>query len=108
MLLVDSILLVAILFASFFIRLGHWNWIGGDLMWTLYGAPIIAIPIFVRFGLYRNIIRFIGFSAGWSMLKAISLYSLLWGIIGFMAAVDGIPRSVILINWLLLLIKTYL
>jgi FlaA1/EpsC-like NDP-sugar epimerase len=27
-----------------------------------------------------------------------------WGVIGFMAAVEGIPRSVILINWLLSLV----
>jgi FlaA1/EpsC-like NDP-sugar epimerase len=34
----------------------------------------------------------------------VSLYALVWGVIGFMAAVEGIPRSVILINWLLSLV----
>jgi FlaA1/EpsC-like NDP-sugar epimerase len=55
----------------------------------------------VRFGLYRVIIRYIGFKALWSIVQAVTLYSLLWSMIGFMASVDGIPRSVILINWLL-------
>ena len=32
------------------------------------------------------------------------MYALIWGVIGFLAAVDGIPRSVVLINWLLALI----
>jgi len=32
------------------------------------------------------------------------LYALVWGVIGFMVAVDGIPRSVILINWMLSLL----
>ena len=63
--------------------------------------PVIATTIFVRFGLYRSVIRYIGFKALWAIVKAVSLYALVWGAIGFMAVVDGIPRSVILINWLL-------
>ena len=35
--------------------------------YTAKGVPIIAIPIFVRFGLYRAIIRFIGFKALWAI-----------------------------------------
>jgi FlaA1/EpsC-like NDP-sugar epimerase len=38
------------------------------------------------------------------LLRHVSLYALVWGVIGFMAAVEGIPRSVILINWLLSLV----
>ncbi|VVM24271.1 hypothetical protein BSPWISOXPB_449 [uncultured Gammaproteobacteria bacterium] len=36
-----------------------------------------------------------------AIVQAVSLYALVWGVIGFMVAVEGIPRSVILINWLL-------
>jgi FlaA1/EpsC-like NDP-sugar epimerase len=39
-----------------------------------------------------------------SIAQAVSLYALLWGIVGFMVAVEGIPRSVILINWILSLV----
>jgi FlaA1/EpsC-like NDP-sugar epimerase len=39
-----------------------------------------------------------------AIVQAVSLYALVWGVIGFMAAVEGIPRSVILINWLLSLV----
>jgi len=68
---------------------------------VVLASPFIAIPVFVRFGLYRAVIRYIGFKALWSIVQAVSLYALLWSLIGFMASVDGIPRSVILINWLL-------
>ena len=71
------------------------------LVIAIFSSPIIAVPTFYRFGLYRNIIRFIGFNTIWTMVKAISLYSLMWGIVGYMAAIEGIPRSVIIINWLL-------
>ena len=100
-LLVDSGLLVLVLLASFSIRLGYWYFPEGDLLWIIFGAPIIAIPIFVKFGLYHAIIRYIGYKALLAVAQAISLYALIWGIISFMSAVEGIPRSVVLINWML-------
>ena len=104
MLLVDSVVLVSILLASFSIRLGYWYFPENDLIWVIFGAPVVASIIFVRFGLYRAVIRYIGFKALWTVLQAVSLYALVWGVIGFMVAVDGIPRSVILINWMLSLL----
>ena len=101
MLLVDAIAIIVAILAAFSMRLGSWYWPDSDLIWAVFGAPIIAIPIFVRFGLYRAIIRFIGFKALWAIVQAVALYALLWGVIGFMASFDGIPRSVVLINWLL-------
>ena len=101
LLVFDSVALVAILLASFSIRLGYLYVPGSDLVWVVLATPFIAIPVFVRFGLYRAVIRYIGFKALWSIVQAVSLYALLWSLIGFMASVDGIPRSVILINWLL-------
>jgi len=92
---------VAILLASFSIRLGYLYFPGSDLVWVVLAAPIIAVPVFARFGLYRAVIRYIGFKALWSIVQAVTLYALLWSMIGFMASIDGIPRSVILINWLL-------
>ncbi len=101
MVFVDSIFLVLILLASFSLRLGHWYWPENDLIWIIFGTPVIAIPIFVRFGLYRAVIRYISFKLLWAVVQAASFYALVWGVVGFMMAVDGIPRSVILINWFL-------
>ena len=104
MLSIDSILLVSILLVSFSIRLGYWYFPQSDLIWVILGSPIIAAPIFVRFGLYHAVIRYIGFKALWAVVQAVSLYALIWGVVGFMMAVEGIPRSVILINWALSLL----
>ena len=104
MLVADSVLLVIILLASFSVRLGYWYWPEDDLLWSILGAPIIAIPIFIRFGLYRAVIRYINLRALWVVVQAVSLYALVWGLIGFIAAVDGIPRTVIFINWVLSLL----
>ena len=42
MLLVDSMLLVSILLASFSIRLGYWYFPQDDLIWVVLGAPVVA------------------------------------------------------------------
>ena len=113
MMLVDSAVLIIILLSSFSLRLGQWYWPGDELRYAfdtlnmslIFGVPIIAIPIFIRFGLYRTTIRFIGFSALWEIGKAVSLYALLWGIIAFMASAQTLPRSVIIINWLFLCVE---
>ncbi|SFV89197.1 UDP-N-acetylglucosamine 4,6-dehydratase [hydrothermal vent metagenome] len=104
MLLTDAILLVSILLVSFSVRLGYWYFPESDLLWVIIGAPVIATPIFMRFGLYRSVIRYMSFKDVRSIVKAVSLYALLWGVVGFMVAVEGIPRSVILINWILSLV----
>jgi FlaA1/EpsC-like NDP-sugar epimerase len=105
MALVDAIVLIGVLLASFSIRLGYWYWPENDLFWVIVGAPLIAFPVFIQFGLYHGIVRFLGLQALWAIVKAVSLYALIWGIIGFMSAIEGIPRSVILINWLLAMLS---
>jgi FlaA1/EpsC-like NDP-sugar epimerase len=102
--LIDSIMLVAVILASFSIRLGYWYWPSDDFVWVIFGVPVIAIPIFVRFGMYRAIIRFIGFKALWVIIQSVTLYALLWGVVLFMARIEGTPRSVILINWFMAVI----
>ena len=105
MILADSVVLILILLFSFSLRLGHWYWPEDtNLLLAIFSAPVIAFLIFVKFGLYRAIIRFIGFRAVWAIAQAVSIYAVIWGVIGFMVAVDGIPRSVVLINWALTLL----
>ena len=103
--LIDAIILIGVLLTSFSMRLGYWYWPENDLFWVIVGAPLIAFPVFMQFGLYHGIVRFLGLQALWAIVKAVSLYALIWGIIGFMSAIEGIPRSVILINWLLAILS---
>ena len=106
MIVADSVLIVITLLSSFSVRLGYWYFPKNDLIWLLIlGAPIIAIPVFYQFSLYRQVIRYIGFKALWTVVKAVSLYALIWGIVGFMIMAEFkdyvLPRSVILINWMI-------
>jgi len=109
LLLTDSVLLVAALWFSFSLRLGEMFMFvfnsdqlamtnGAGLVWLFVAAPVIAIPIFAHFGLYRAIIRYLGMRAAWSVVQAVALYSMLWGLLALLSGVPGIPRSVVLIN----------
>ena len=97
----DLLLIPLALWASFSLRLGEIYIPAGNILYLFFVAPVIAIPIFIRFGLYRAIIRYIGFLAMWAVIKAVSLYTLLWGVLVLLTATSGVPRSVLLINWLM-------
>jgi len=104
MLMADIIMLAVALIVAFSMRLGEWYWPEGDVVWLIMGAPVMALPIFIRFGLYRAIVRYIGFKALWVIAQAVSLYALIWGVIVLLTGVDGVPRSVILINWFVVML----
>jgi FlaA1/EpsC-like NDP-sugar epimerase len=104
MMLVDSILIISVLLSSFYIRFGYWFWPEGDLLLIIFCSPIIAIPVFISFRLYNSVVRYIGFKALSSTIQAITLYAVIWGLLGFMTSTEGIPRAVILINWMLIII----
>ncbi len=58
----------------------------------------------IKFGLYRAIIRYVGFIAMWSIIKAVSLYTAVFAVFILLSGMPGVPRSVIIINWLLLIL----
>tara|TARA_B100000787_G_scaffold168051_1_gene156068 strand:+ start:4761 stop:6662 length:1902 start_codon:yes stop_codon:yes gene_type:complete len=101
---IDSFLIILVLLSAFSIRLGYWVWPNEDLFFVIFGAPIIAIPVFLSFRLYLSVIRYIGVKTFISIAQAVTLYAVIWGLFTYMASVEGIPRSVILINWMLTLI----
>jgi FlaA1/EpsC-like NDP-sugar epimerase len=52
--------------------------------WPAYVAvTAVSTPIFVRFGLYRAVIRFLGFKAVFNVASAVSLSGFVLGLLGF-------------------------
>jgi len=101
MILTDVIIIILVLLSSFSLRLGEWFWPHNEVVYLILVGPIIAIPIFIKFGLYRAIVRYIGFTALWIIVQAVSLFALFWGVVVLLSGIQGIPRSVIIINWVL-------
>jgi len=110
MIFVDSVLVISILLLSFSIRLGYLYWPKDEIFWIIFGSPLIAVPVFFSSRLYSSVVRYIGSQALLTMAQAATIYSFAWGLLSYMAAiggipgVSGIPRSVILINWMLSII----
>ena len=103
----DLLIVPFALWCSFSLRLGTFFVPEGpraDVGYLFLVAPMIAIPIFIRFGLYRAIIRYVGLVAMWTIVKAVSLYTLVFGIVILLSGIWGVPRSVILINWLMVVL----
>jgi len=107
MLLFDGCAVLSSIFFAFSLRLGYFYFPVGDkyLLLVMFASPILALPIFSIFGLYREVVRYVGFKALWNINQAATLYAVLWALFVFMSVVDGIPRSVILINWILVVIS---
>jgi FlaA1/EpsC-like NDP-sugar epimerase len=67
-------------------------------------APLLAIPLFVRFGLYRAIFRYTGLAALATTAKAVGVYTVLFFIALLLFKWDGVPRSIGLIQPILFLL----
>ena len=98
----DSLMLIFALWLSFSLRLDNWYWPTGGLnnpiVLLVLFAPVVAVPIFMKFGLYRAIIRYLGMKAFLSVFKAVIIYAAAWGLLTFLSGVQGVPRSVVPIN----------
>jgi UDP-N-acetylglucosamine 4,6-dehydratase len=101
MIFIDIIAVIVVLLSSFSLRLSEWFWPQDEIIYLILAGPVIAIPIFIKFGLYRAIVRYIGFRALWVIVQAVTLFSLFWGVLVLLSGIQGIPRSVIIINWIL-------
>ena len=100
MLSADVVMLFFALWASFSMRLSQFFIPDRSEYWLFIVAPFIAIPIFIRLGLYRAIVRYIGFRALWTIIKSVTLYAIVWSAVVFYVGFEGVPRSITLINWL--------
>ena len=79
----DTFLVWAALWLAFVVRLGV-DEIVNPLQahtWLFLCAPIVAIPLFIRFGLYRAVLRYFGNDALIEIVKAVSLSSLILGLV---------------------------
>ncbi|MBC3345855.1 polysaccharide biosynthesis protein [Pseudomonas sp. SWRI196] len=75
-------------------------------LWLFAFAPVIAIPIFIRFGMYRAVMRYFGNDALITICKAVSLSALLLALVVFWYSNHKtvVPRSIIFNYWWLSMI----
>jgi FlaA1/EpsC-like NDP-sugar epimerase len=100
----DVAILAGAVWASYCLRYGT-IFVPRTAQWILIAAaPATALPIFVRFGLYRAVIRYLPERAIWTMLQAMTLAALAWVGLVFLTEMAGngiVPRSVPVFYWLI-------
>ncbi len=99
----DIVLVWGALWLSFVVRLGF-----DDLnnpfvvhLWLFLSAPVIAIPLFVHFGMYRAVMRYFGNDALIAIIKAVSLSALLLALVVYLYSNHQtvVPRSIVFNYW---------
>jgi len=106
----DFVFAVLALWSSFSLRWGV-LFAPSRIEWTLIAvAPLLAVPIFMRLGLYRAIIRYIEMKALWTIVQAVTLYACAFAALYFLpfifyeSGIRSLPRTVPVLNWLIMLL----
>ncbi len=104
----DILLVWLALWMAFVVRLGVDDMINPASVhrWLFLSAPVVAIPLFIRFGMYRAVMRYFGNDALIAIIKAVSLSSLILGVVVYWYSdhQNVVPRSIIFNYWWLSLI----
>jgi FlaA1/EpsC-like NDP-sugar epimerase len=99
----DFVVLVALIWMIYCVRFAEFFIPNGHQALLMLAAPVIAIPIFVRLGLYRSVLRYLTERAIWTILQAVTLAVLGWValvFLTFMTGAEGVPRSIPVAYWI--------
>ena len=88
---------------SYYLRLGSLVSLSDRGSNALAYALIISFPIFLIFGLYKNIFRYSGLDSLFNVSKALSLYGVIYATRISILGINGIPRTIGFIQPLFLL-----
>ena len=101
-LVIDAAICLTTVALAYWLRLGDWIVPTSNQLWS-YALPIlVAIPMFIRFGLYRAIFRYVGWSALMSVVRACALFGALYVLVFTVIGVPGVPRTIGVIQPILL------
>jgi FlaA1/EpsC-like NDP-sugar epimerase len=99
----DAAFALTAMWLAFSLRFGVLHWPSGT-QWVAYGlAPMLAIPVFIRFGLYRAIFRYTGLAALAATGQAVAVYGVLLCALLLWNQWPDIPRTIGLLQPLIFL-----
>ena len=101
---IDIFICFITLYISFYFRLGSLFQLSEPFYIAFIFSIIFLIPIFIFFGLYKTIFRYFELSSVRQIFKASFLYGVFYSIIFTFIGVLNVPRTIGLINPILLFI----
>ncbi|WP_379548586.1 polysaccharide biosynthesis protein [Qipengyuania sp. DSG2-2] len=99
---VDITICVFSVWLAVYLRVGYWVPFFGMQLHPAVVSVVLALPLFVVFGLYRAIFRYAGAEAFFAIGRAVLIYSIPFAIIYTLIGVQGVPRTIGLIQPILL------
>lgn len=95
----DWVLLSAAFWSALALRFGTWSPVLAGYGWQLVAAPLLAIPIFIRLGLYRAVVRFMEDKVVFVVAGGVTLSVLLLAAGVALTHTQGLSRGVLGIYW---------
>ncbi len=105
---VDGSLCTLAVWLAYYLRLGNFVTLTGEPTWAVLTSVAIALPIFIVCGLYRAVLRYAGTEIIWATARACIAYGIIYATIFTAYGVDGVPRTVGIIQPLLLFAMVFL
>ncbi len=100
----DACLCIITVWIAFCFRFNDWYLMTGVQFWTIPVSLVIALPLFITFGLYRAIFRFMGWAAFSTVIKCVLIYGAVYMVIFTVIGVPTVPRTVGILQPMLLLL----
>jgi FlaA1/EpsC-like NDP-sugar epimerase len=103
--MMDIALSLCSVWVAFYLRLDQTGLPILEQHYVYWIAPILAVPIFARLGLYRAIFRYTGITSAITILKAVCIYAILFFGTLLVLKLEGVPRSLGLIQPLVIFLS---
>lgn len=106
--IVDVALCTLAVWLAYYLRLGAFVSLDGLPSVAVVTSVAIAIPVFIVSGLYSAVIRYAGPAIAWATVRACASYGVIYAAIFAMYGIHGIPRTVGIIQPLILFALVFL
>ena len=100
-LVTDSIMLPIALWSAIALRLGEISPEVKQFWPAFVASSLVCVPVFVKLGLYRQVVRYMGNHAMVAVVKGVTITAFAISAVAYMVPLPGFPRSVPIIFWLI-------
>lgn len=101
----DTLIMGLVVWASFSLRMGDAFSEKLLTFWYLHLVlPLVSAPLFYWSGMYSAVVRYMGPSDVWAIVRGVTLSTLFFIAIVAFSGLGGVPRATIVIYWLMALL----